>query len=231
MFSVDGAKEKNADATKNASAEGDEAEGLFAIGSVFAEITLDDKFVIGVDYVPHTLESNQVSNQQKEGSSTVNNTAEVHVDEVTTVYAAYYVNDNFYGKIGVLQADVLTREVLGTGGAYPNAEIDGVVFGVGYERDLNSGLFVRLEGSYMDLDGVRVINSNDSTKSVSVDGAMKIACLSAVAEFATGLTTLSTAGGGARIDVLELLVSGVAAGCPNIMVSRGDCIALCFLYF
>lgn len=170
LFSVDGAKEKNADVTKNASSEGDEAEGLYAMGSVFAEITLDDKFVIGVDYVPHTLESNQVSNQQKEGSSTVNNTAEVHVDEITTVYAAYYINDNFYGKVGVLQADVLTKEVLGTGGAYPNAEIDGVVFGVGYERDLNSGLFVRLEGSYMDLDGVTVVNSNDSTKSITVDG-------------------------------------------------------------
>lgn len=86
------------------------------------------------------------------------------------MYAAYYFNDNFYGKAGVIQADVITKEVLGTGGAYPNSEIDGIVLGLGYERDLNSGLFVRLEGSYMDLDGVTVINSNDSTKSVSVDG-------------------------------------------------------------
>jgi len=181
LFSVDGAKETFAGShsssggstvTKNASSEGEDAEGLFGLGSIFAEVTLDEKFVLGLDYVPHTIESNQVSNQQKNviSGSTLNNTVEVHVDEIMTFYAAYYFNDSFYGKAGVMQADVLTKEVLGTGGVYPNAEIDGLVFALGYERDLNSGLFVRLEGSYMDLDGVTVTNTNDTTKSVTVDG-------------------------------------------------------------
>jgi len=181
LFSVDGAKEVfsgshsssgGSTVTKSASSEGDEAEGLYGLGSVFAEVTLNEKFVVGIDYVPHAIESNQVSNQQKGeiSGSTLNNTAEVHVDEITTLYAAYYFNDNFYGKAGVIQADVLTKEVLGTGGVYPNAEIDGMVFAVGYERDLNAGLFVRLEASYMDLDGVTVTNSSDTTKSVTVDG-------------------------------------------------------------
>jgi hypothetical protein len=172
LFSVDGAKEVNADATKNANAEGDEAEGLFGLGSIFAEVTLDEKFVLGLDYVPHAVESNQVSNRQYNNISGtfLDNTAEVHIDEITTFYASYYFNENFYGKAGVMKADVITREVLGTGGVYPNAEIDGIVLGLGYEKDLNSGLFVRLEGSYIDLDGVTVVNTSETTKSVSVDG-------------------------------------------------------------
>src|SRR5210317_1339660 len=64
-FSLDGAKEqfKGAhssgasvgDVTKNASSEGDEAEGLFAIGSIFVEKTLTDKISLGINYVPHAL--------------------------------------------------------------------------------------------------------------------------------------------------------------------------------
>ena len=177
VFSVDGASEKNADATINASSEKEDAEGLYALGSIFTELTVNDKFAIGVDYVPHAIESNQITNEKevlagsgKTVGTNVTNVAEVHFEEITTFYASYYVTENIYAKAGYIQADVLTKEVLGTGGAYPNTDIDGLVLGLGYEKDLASGLFVRLEASYTDLDGVTVKNKNDSTKSITVDG-------------------------------------------------------------
>lgn len=181
VFDVDGAKEKFAAGhsssagsavTKDAKTEGDEAKGLFALGSIFTEITVNDKFAIGVDYVPHAIETNQIENKQGvvDAAPTLTNRAEVHFDEITTIYASYFLTENLYAKAGYIKADVLTKEVLGTGGAYPNTDIDGLVFGLGYERDLASGLFVRLEASYTDLDGVSVTNTNDSTKSISVDG-------------------------------------------------------------
>ena len=36
--------------------------------------------------------------------------------------------------------------------------------------DLADGMFARFEANYMDLDGATVTNSNDSNKSVKVDG-------------------------------------------------------------
>ena len=171
VFSVDGASEKNADVTKAASAEGEDAEGLYAIGSVFTEVTLTDKIAVGVDYVPHALETNQVSNEQEVvGSSKVTNTAEVHIEDMFTVYASYFLTDSVYAKAGYTQADVLTIENLGTGGAYPDTDIEGMMVGIGYTKDLEEGLFVRLEANYSDFDSVKVTNSNDSTKSVTVDG-------------------------------------------------------------
>lgn len=172
VFSVDGATEKNADATINAVDENEDAEGLYAIGSVFAEVSLNDKISVGIDYVPHALESNQVTNA-KEGNVTgvdVTNTVEVHVEDITTAYVSLSLTDSIYAKAGYIQADVITNEILQTGGAYPNADIDGYVLGLGMDRDLDSGLFVRLEASYTDLDSVSVTNTNDSTKSVTVDG-------------------------------------------------------------
>ena len=181
VFEVDGAKEKFAAGhssgagsalTKNASSEGDEAKDLYALGSIFSEFTINDKFAIGIDYVPHTIETNQVENKQGvvNATPTLTNRAEVHIDEITTVYASYYLTENFYAKAGYLKADVLTKEVLQTGGAYPDTDLDGLVLGLGYERDLPSGLFVRLEASYTDIGGVTVTNTQDSTKSISVDG-------------------------------------------------------------
>jgi hypothetical protein len=177
VFEVDGATEKNADATINAADEQEDAEGLYAIGSAFAEVTLTDRIAIGVDYVPHALESNQVSNEKevlagtgKTVGTNVTNVAEVHIEDLTTVYASLFLNDNIYVKAGYSKGDVLTIESLGTGGAYPDTTIDGLVVGLGYDRDLSNGMFVRLEANYMDYDSVQVTNSNDSTKQITIDG-------------------------------------------------------------
>ena len=177
VFEVDGATEKNADATKNAADEKEDAEGLYAIGSAFAEITFTDRIAIGVDYVPHALESNQVSNEKevlagtgKTVGTNVTNTAEVHVEDLTTVYASLFLNDNIYVKAGYSKGDVLTIENLGTGGAYPDTTIDGIVVGLGYDKDLPNGMFVRMEANFMDYDSVQVTNTNDSTKKITIDG-------------------------------------------------------------
>ena len=75
VFSVDGASEKFTgshssgaavgDVTKKASDEGEDAEALFGIGSLFIEKSLGDKFSVGLDYVPYALESETTENTQR----------------------------------------------------------------------------------------------------------------------------------------------------------------------
>ena len=181
VFEVDGAKEefKGAHAgdvaagnvTKNASTDGDSAEGLFGIGSIFVEKTLGDRFAVGIDYVPHSLESETAENiQGLEIGSSATNTVKVEFEDYTTAYLMLKANENVYAKIGYAQVDVATKEVLGTGGAYGDTDLDGVTFALGYNRDLDNGTFLRLEGNYISLDGVTLTNTNDATKSVTVDG-------------------------------------------------------------
>jgi len=182
-FSVDGASENfkgahsssnaaSGDVSKKSSSEGEDAEGLFAIGSLFLEKTLGDRFAIGVDYVPHSFESETTDNTQTTttASATGRNTVQVDFEDLTTVYGTYSINDNVYVKAGYMQVDVITNENLGTGGAYGNTDLDGFTLALGYDRDLANGMFVRVEGNYMELDGVSLTNTADSTKSVSVDG-------------------------------------------------------------
>jgi len=184
-FSVDGASENfkgahsssnasSGDVSKKSSSEGEDAEGLFAIGSLFVEKTLGDRFAIGIDYVPHDFESETTANEQTStaevGKGTKNNTVQVDFEDLTTIYGTLLLNDNVYVKAGYMQVDVITNENLGTGGAYGNTDLDGFTLALGYDRDLSNGMFVRVEGNYMELDGVSLTNTADSTKSVSVDG-------------------------------------------------------------
>ena len=186
-FEVDGAKEEfkgahagvgsPGDVSKSNSTDGDEAEGLFAIGSLFLEAEVNDMFAVGVDYVPHSLESETTENIQADmttssSSSNKTNTVQVDFEDLITIYATLSTPEmnGVYLKAGYMQVDVITNETLGTGGAYDNTDLDGYTLALGYGRDLPDDMFVRVEASYMDLDGATLTNTNDSTKSVTADG-------------------------------------------------------------
>ena len=158
--------------TKKASGEGDVAEGEFAYGSIFAEVMVNDKFAIGVDYVPMALESETTENTQTTTTSSDTGTNKVQVDfeDLTTIYASFFATDNIYLKVGYMEVDVKTNENLATGGNYGNTSLDGYTVGIGFNNDMDNGMFVRFEAAVMDLDGATLINKNDTNKKVTADG-------------------------------------------------------------
>ena len=163
--------------TKDTSSEKDNAEGAFALGSVFAEFQAIDKISLGVSYVPHSSDSEETQNVQNIGgtgngnfTAEATNTVKVSFEDLVTVYALAKVNENVYLKAGIMQVDLITEENLASGGAYPDDTLEGYTIGLGYNMDLADGIFVRAEAAYMEIDGVTLTNSNDSTKSVSADG-------------------------------------------------------------
>ena len=179
VFEVDGASEKftgshssGAGSTLTKNSTGDDAEALYGIGSFFLEAKFNDRFVLGVDYVPHTLDTETTENIQTSTDSSGAGTNKVQVDfeDYTTVYAALYLNENIYAKAGYVQVEAITNEVLATGGSYGDHTFDGYTLGLGYDRDLDNGAFIRFEGNYTDFDGVTSTNTADTTKSITVDG-------------------------------------------------------------
>ena len=162
------------DVTKSSDTEGEDAEAAVAMGSIFFEVAATDTVSLGVNYVPHSMDSETVENTTNtEGNAFTDskrNTVKVSFEDLTTVYALANINDNVYAKVGIVQVEVVTDENLGTGGAYGNVDLDGYTVALGYSMDLADGMFARFEASYMDLDGATVTNDNDSTKSVTADG-------------------------------------------------------------
>ena len=187
VFSADGASElfsgdhagnrSSTDVTKSTADEGEDAEAAVAMGSIFVEAAMTDQVSLGINYVPHSMDSETTENVQNitgathtggDGKST--NSVKLSFEDLTTVYALFNLNDNVYAKLGYVQVDVITDENLATGGAYGNTDLDGYSVGLGYSMDLQDGMFARIEASYIDLDGATLTNNNDTTKSVKAEG-------------------------------------------------------------
>lgn len=141
-------------------------------GSIFIEKELG-RIALGIDYVPSALEtetSETIVDDQKDGAASAKKTNKVQVDfeDLTTVYLALNVTDNAYIKAGYTQVDVITNENLGTGSTYADTDMDGMSIGIGYNKDFDSGMFLRVEGNYMEFDGASVTSSSGSQK-ISLD--------------------------------------------------------------
>ena len=187
VFEADGAKEefKGAHAggaspgnvSKSNATDGDTAKGLFGIGSIFAEYEINDQIAVGLDYVPHSMESETTENIQDDITTSTTstqrtNTTQIDFEDLTTLYITLTPPDanGLYVKAGFMQVDVITNENLTTGGAYGNTDLDGYTVALGFNKDLANDAFVRIETSYMSLDGATLVNTNDSTKSITADG-------------------------------------------------------------
>ena len=139
--------------------------------TVFLEKTLGDFLMVGIDYNPEALETEtaestkSVRSGSASTSSVVTNTIQIDFEDLTTMYVGARLGD-FYVKAGVASVEVMTNESLGTGGAYGDTSLDGTVYGMGYDKELNNGLFLRAEGTVMSFDAVTLTNANDSEKSI-----------------------------------------------------------------
>ena len=157
--------------TSTGSTTQDSASEIAAVayGSIFFEKDLG-MFTIGVDYVPTPFESetaetskadDQTANPTAATKTMVTNSVQVDLSDLTTLYIGMNVTDNAYIRAGVSSMDVTTNENLGTGSSYENTSLDGTMLGVGYHKELDA-MFIRVEGNYMEFDGV-TLTANDNT--------------------------------------------------------------------
>ena len=171
----------SAQESTGSTAKGNGSEhGEAAYGSIFLEGVIGERFLIGIDYVPMSLESETTETiKQDKGvdalvPTAVENKVQVDFDDLTTLYAGIMVTDNMYVKAGLTSVEVKTNEDLGTGGSYGDETLDGTMIGVGYHNVLDNGIFFRVEGTYMTFDGATVTStgaaSNNSIKLSSLDG-------------------------------------------------------------
>ena len=165
--------------TATGSTTADSASEIAAVG--YGSIFLEKEFgiiTVGVDYVPTPFESetaetqkydDQTANPAAAAVTAVVNKVQVDLTDLTTVYVSLNVTEDAYVKLGYATMDVETNENLGTGSSYGNTSLDGTVYAVGYQKDLDA-MFVRVEGTYMDFDGVSLTANDNTIKLKALDG-------------------------------------------------------------
>jgi len=143
-------------------------EDLYLLyGSVFGEMHLPDLPLpvnarVGISYVPYALESETTESTQKSltaaqgGTGEADRTQKVQVDleDLASIYLSLYNDDGYFVKVGAMQGDLVTNESLDSGSTYGNTTLEGVMAGVGLERNLDNGMFVRAEVNYTQYDNI-----------------------------------------------------------------------------
>ena len=140
------------------------------VGSAFVEYNVG-MVSLGVEYFLEDVTTPENTNSQRasvETGALKDNKVKASFQDHTTVYANVNFTENAYLKIGYVMADVATEETLGTGGAYPNVDTTGYTVGIGYQHNLDSGIFARIELSASEYDDVSASNTNEADKQISV---------------------------------------------------------------
>ena len=161
------------------------AEDVF-IGyvSLFGEAhLLNTGLRVGVSYVPYALESETTDNTRNDNCSRDNTdgktgsnvctpttqTVQVDLEDMITMYVAYHheidlgLIDSVFVKGGVIEADVITKEKLSSGSQYGNTTLSGQFIGLGVEKNMDNGLFVRVEGNVTQYQSIKLKNQLTGT--------------------------------------------------------------------
>ena len=163
--------------------------------SMFGELGLFDTGLrLGMSYVPYALESETTENRRNDNCSQAEGhlndpvatqacsetTSKVGVDleDLMTMYVAYHHEldmpfiSSVFIKAGIIEADVITRDVLSSGSQYGNTSLSGDFLGLGFEKNLEEqGMFVRLEGAVTQFDTIKLTNTNsENTNTIDITG-------------------------------------------------------------
>lgn len=118
--------------------------------------------VLGVAYMPNDVETPENVNNQ-DGTE---NKVKAEFSDFTTVYAivpfTFLPAEGLYGKIGYIEADIISIES-GMTSSYPNASTEGYTVGLGYQKNTDNGMFIRIEASAAAYEDVSVTSSTAST--------------------------------------------------------------------
>ena len=166
--------------------------------SLFGEAHLFDSGLrVGLSYVPYALESETTANDRHDNCSAENSvntgtnvcvntkqTVQIDVEDLVTMYVAYHheidlgVIDSVFIKAGIMEADVITKEKLASGSKYGNTTLEGQMIGLGVEKNMENGLFVRVEANMTEFDSIKLknletdVDANKNTIDITgLDGA------------------------------------------------------------
>ena len=153
----------------------EDATGVAGYSSFFIEKTLGDRITIGYDYVSSSLDSETTETIRLDDSDTdatesqKTNSVKVSFEDLSTLYVALNISENFYVKAGITSVDVNTKESLATGSEYGNTSLDGSVMGVGYNNTFDNGMFFRVEGTYMDFDNAKLTSTTNTDNTIELN--------------------------------------------------------------
>jgi hypothetical protein len=88
------------------------------------------------------------------------------------IYATVKIPFGLYLKAGYKEAEVETKEVMQTNSSYPDQDVDGYMFGIGWEKVFDNEFFARLEANATLWDEVSVNSAAGTYANIKINDMM-----------------------------------------------------------
>ena len=171
------------------------ATGAYGYTTLFLEASFADRVTIGASWMADAIQSEVTSRtdslcqlttklpiagcsnedlENNEGTSSVS----ARFSNLVTGYVELNIWNGLYAKYGVMDMDVETKESLHTDSAYPNGEMDGTTYGLGWKGSFDNGVFIKTETMMQDWTDLKLEatgatdTDNNNSVQASLSGAL-----------------------------------------------------------
>jgi hypothetical protein len=153
------------------------------------ELSFADRVTVGVSWMTDDVQT-AISERVDEpgigglaggvdpGTNSGTSKVQAEFSNLTTAYIEVNIWNGLYAKYGIMEMDVETLESLHTDSAYPNAEMDGETYGLGWKGSFDNGVFIKTETLMQDwteltleATGASGVDNNNTVKA-SLTGAI-----------------------------------------------------------
>jgi len=175
LVSAEGTETESANTGAEGSVRDASVDAMTGVGSIFAEVILDNGFVFGAEIVPmsadvsdstHSRSDTSVAASGEGVTGTNTRTADAEVENFTTIYTEIPVGGLFV-KAGLSQIDINTLENnLTNGSSYKNDTVDGVTYGLGIKGEW-AGFYTKLAMERTNFD--EYVSSSGTTNTITAD--------------------------------------------------------------
>ena len=177
QVNASGSESESANTGAEASVRSISVDAMSPIGSIFAEIILDNGMTFGYEIVPMSADvtdsafsRTETSEDTTGGGTTGSNkrTADAEVENFQTFYTEIPIGA-MYVKAGISQIDINTLEnKIALGGSYKNDTVDGYTFGIGLKGEW-AGFYTKIALERSDFDDYVASSGTTNTIRANLD--------------------------------------------------------------
>jgi len=124
--------------------------GAFGYTSLFMEATFADRVTIGgswmIDEVDTPItERTDAPNSVKDGNNAGTSSVKAQFSDLMVGYVEVNIWNGLYAKYGYMEMNMETKESLHTDSSYPDHDLDGSTYGLGWRGSFDNGVFIKTE--------------------------------------------------------------------------------------
>jgi hypothetical protein len=143
------------------------------ISAMFLEYAFEDvPIALGIERVIDTIKTPTNVNELHGVPSMKTNTVSAEFQNIMGIYATVKIPFGLYLKAGYKEAEVETKEVMQTNSSYPDQDVDGYMFGIGWEKVFDNEFFARLEANATLWDEVSVNSDAGTYANIKINDMM-----------------------------------------------------------